>query len=327
MSYIATLLASPWALRRELMPLATRVLVRLSRGETISAEDRQAVEAGREVWAARTKQSQGYAGDTAVIGIYGVMTQRGEAQDLSTPTASSSRIANAVRQAAADPAVGAIVLDIDSPGGSVYGIQELGDVIYQARQAKPVLAVANSLAASAAFWAGSQASEFYAAPGGEVGSVGVYAMHVDYSEALKKEGVAVSYISAGKFKVEGNPYQPLDDAARAAVQTTIDGYYSDFVRAVARGRNVSQTSVRQGMGQGRVLLAGPAQAEKMIDGVRTLGEVVALAAKRSGGPRADASTFSSIPSVAHAQRLVLIAELECDETWDRIEEMQQKGSR
>ena len=79
------------------------------------------------------------------------MTQRGEAQDMSTPTTSSSRLASTIRQAAADPSIAAIVLDVDSPGGQVYGIEELGNAIYEARSSKPIAAVANSLAASAAW--------------------------------------------------------------------------------------------------------------------------------------------------------------------------------
>lgn len=301
-AYLADLRRRPWAILPEALPTVARVLARLERGEPISAEDRQAVEEGQEAWAARTKQSQGYAGDIAVIGVYGVMTQRGEAQDMSTPTASSSRIAGAVRQAAADPSVGGIVLDIDSPGGSVYGVEDLGNAIFEARNSKPVTAVANSLAASAAYWAASQAGELYAAPGGEVGSIGVYAMHIDYSEALKKEGIAVSYISAGKYKVEGNPYAPLDDAARAAVQGTIDGYYDSFVRAVARGRGTTLKAVREGMGEGRVLLADAAKAENMIDGTATLSEVLGKMQTKLKRPGASA--------LARAQREIDIAELE-----------------
>ena len=78
-------------------------------------------------------------------------------------------------RAAADSSIGAIVLNIDSPGGSVYGVEELADKIYKARGTKPVYAVANSLAASAAYWIGSAASQLYVTPSGEVGSIGVLA--------------------------------------------------------------------------------------------------------------------------------------------------------
>jgi signal peptide peptidase SppA len=314
--YAELLRRQPWAILESYLPLVARVLARLERGDPMSAADREAVESGREQWAARRREStgaaQGYAGDVAIIGVYGVLTQRGGIDDLSTPTTSSARLASTIRQAAADPSISAIVLDVDSPGGQVYGIEELGNAIYEARSAKPIAAVANSLAASAAYWAASQASEFYAAPGAEVGSVGVYTMHVDYSEALKKEGIAVSYISAGRFKLEGNPHMPLDDAARAAVQITIDGYYDSFVRAVARGRGTSLKAVRDGMGEGRVLLGDAAKRERMIDGTATLAEVVSRMAaktKRGGG---SALSQSAPSALARAQREVEISELELD---------------
>jgi capsid assembly protease len=138
--------------------------------------------------------------------VYGILTQRGTIEDLSTPTTSTTMIGSLVRQAAADPSISAVVLDVDSCGGSVYGVQELADVIYNARQAKPVLGIANSLAASAAYWIASQCSDLYAAPGAECGSIGVYTMHTDVSKALKQDGLKVTLISAGPYKVEGNPY-------------------------------------------------------------------------------------------------------------------------
>jgi signal peptide peptidase SppA len=309
--FLEELRRSPWAVLPDYLPTISRVLARLERAELMSAADREAVEEWQERWAARRRESSAVSapGNVGIIGVYGVLTQRGGFDDMSTPTTSSSRLASTIKQAAADPSISAVVLDVDSPGGNVYGIQELADVIYNARQSKPVIGCCNSLAASAAYWIASQCSELYAAPGAECGSIGVYALHVDYSEALKKDGIAVTYISAGAFKVENNPHQPLSDDARAFTQSTVDSYHSDFVRAVARGRGVSQTSVRSGMGQGRVLLPGPAQAAKMIDGVRTLGEVVGLAASRTRGTRALASP-SSTPRLSVAMREVEIAELE-----------------
>ena len=88
---------------------------------------------------------------------------------------------------------------------SVYGVAELADQIQSARASKPVVAIANSLAASAAYWIGCAAGEFYVTPGGEVGSIGVWQAHFDYSQAIASEGVKPTLISAGKYKVEGNP--------------------------------------------------------------------------------------------------------------------------
>ncbi|WP_052688250.1 S49 family peptidase [Xanthomonas sp. MUS 060] len=95
----------------------------------------------------------------------------------------------ALRQALADDTVSQILIDIDSPGGSVYGVAELADQIQSARSIKPVVAVANSLAASAAYWIGCAAGELYVTPGGEVGSIGVWQAHFDYSQALAADGV------------------------------------------------------------------------------------------------------------------------------------------
>ncbi|WP_312262251.1 S49 family peptidase [Limnohabitans sp.] len=82
-------------------------------------------------------------------------------------------------------------------------------------------------------------------------------------------------ISAGKFKVEGNPYVPLDPEAQAFMQSRVDDYYNAFIKAVAKGRGVSVGDVRDGMGEGRVLGADAALAAKMVDGVATFDDVLA----------------------------------------------------
>ncbi|NBW52184.1 MAG: signal peptide peptidase SppA, partial [Betaproteobacteria bacterium] len=179
-----------------------------------------------------------------------------------------------IRQAAYDDSVSALVIHIDSPGGSVYGVAELADEIVSARAKKPVVAIANSLAASAAYWIGCSASEFYVTPGGEVGSIGVWQAHQDYSKAMDEAGVKTTLISAGKFKVEGNPYAPLDEEAQGFMQSRVDDYYAAFTKAVAKGRGVPISQVRDGMGQGRVLGADAALASSMVDGIATFDDVV-----------------------------------------------------
>jgi ClpP class serine protease len=82
-----------------------------------------------------------------------------------------SALAATVRELSGNPGVDAIVLDVESPDGSVYGVDELAQAIFDARTAKPIVAIANSCAASAAYWVASQADELYAAPGAGVGSI------------------------------------------------------------------------------------------------------------------------------------------------------------
>jgi signal peptide peptidase SppA len=315
MNYAASLLAAPWAIRREHLPLLSAVLTRIARGEPMSIEDRRAVDEGKIVARERRDQgaqAAGKSGSIAVIGVYGVLSPRGGADpDTSEPLTSMSRLASTINQAAADPSISGIVLDVDSPGGSVYGLQELGDVIYGARAAKPIAAVANSLAASAAYWAACQCEELYAAPGAEVGSIGVYTLHANVAEAMEQAGVDVTLISAGKFKTETSPYGPLSADARAHVQSSVDQYYDAFVRAVGRGRGTSLKAVREGMGQGRVLSTVDAKTENMIDGVATLGQVIAkMQARVQRGSSASSSTGRASAAQMQARVRVLTGQHE-----------------
>lgn len=117
-------------------------------------------------------------------------------------------------------------------------------------------------------------------PGGEVGGIGVYDIHIDLSKGLEKAGIETTLISAGRYKVEGNPFQPLSTNGRSAMQARVDGYYRAFAEAVAKHRNVSESAVRNGMGQGRLLNAERAKRENMVDGVATLDDVAGELARR-----------------------------------------------
>jgi signal peptide peptidase SppA len=274
---VAEFLATPWALMPERLSALTTVISRWSQGVSASDAAKFQVQTDRVLRDTRRQTSAAISGGgIAVIPIYGVITQRGNmVDDVSGPGMVSTQIVTQMlRQAVADDAVSQILLDIDSPGGSVYGVSELSDVILSARAQKPVVAIANSLAASAAYWVGSQASEFYVTAGGEVGSIGVWQAHQDYSKAMDEAGVKTTLISAGKFKVEGNPYAPLDEEAQGFMQSRVEDYYAAFTKAVAKGRGVPITQVRDGMGQGRVLGADAALAQNMVDGIASFDQVL-----------------------------------------------------
>lgn len=196
----------------------------------------------------------------------------------------------------ANERIGAIVLDIDSPGGSVSGVPELAEQIRGYRAVKPIYSVANGMEASAAYWIGSAATKAFAAPSSEVGSIGVWTAHVDMTNALEDMGLTVTLVSAGKYKVEGNPYEALGDEARAQMQKEVDGYYGMFVDAVARNRGRRPQTVRGGFGEGRMLIAAEAAEEGMIDGVATLADVLAAVAPkaRRGSRNATAAAIIAI---------------------------------
>lgn len=190
----------------------------------------------------------------------------------------------------ASPDVGSIVLDADTGGGSVYGATELAARIFAARGQKRIVAVANAFMCSAGYWICAGADEIVGAPSSETGSLGVYAVHVDWSEMDAKDGIKRTVISAGKFKAEAVPGMPLTDEAQAAMQERVEEVYDALVRDVARGRGVTPAAVKAGYGEGRALGAKKAKEAGLIDRIGTLEEVIGKLlpkAPRATGKRAE----------------------------------------
>jgi len=173
------------------------------------------------------------------------------------------------------PNVGAVVLSFDSPGGIVFGVPEAAGAIRALSQVKPIYGHVKAQAASAAYWLATATTKLFVQPSSEVGSIGVWTMHIDASEALKQIGWDITMISAGKYKTEGHPFGPLDDDARDHLQEGVDRYYDDFLDGVATGRGVTKATVRNDFGEGRMLDAAEAKRVGMVDGICTLGELLA----------------------------------------------------
>ncbi len=235
-------------------------------------------------------------GNVAVLPIYGVISHRASMDISSGGGFNIQGFRQRFRQALDEPSISTIVLDVDSPGGSVDGVDELAKEIYQARGQKKIVAVANTMAASAAYYLASSAEELAVTPSGEVGSIGVYMVHSDYSKLYESRGIANTLIKAGKFKAEGNPFGPLNDEAATALQGNVDAYYEMFVKAVARNRGVGVDAVRNGFGEGRTVMAKDAVKQGMADRVATLDEVLnELTGRKSA--RKSSSAMESVPAV------------------------------
>jgi signal peptide peptidase SppA len=264
---------TPWAiLPAKLVAILDFISIKAAGGNLTAEEIEQRIGAGRRP-TART------AGAIAVLPLYGVISQRMNMMSAASGGTSIEQFTSGFRSALADPQVGAIVLDVDSPGGSVQGVAELADEIHRGGRQKQIIAVANSMSASAAYWIGSAANELVVTPSGEVGSIGVLAAHQDVSEAQEKIGVKTSLVSAGKYKTEGNPFEPLTDEARAYIQARVDEHYGMFLKSVATQRKVSLDTVRDGFGQGRMVGAKAAVKLGMADSIGTLDETIARLSK------------------------------------------------
>lgn len=284
---IAFALSQPWALRPEVMSayaaiLAQRVAEKEGIAERLARAPRAMEDEGRApavpahiAMSSRAGGSSSSSGGSiAVIAIRGTIVQRADQLPLCEGGTATEDISLALRMSMADSTVGQIILHQHSPGGSVYGVEELGDEIREMRKDKPIIGFVSSLSASACYWIGAQCSELYITPGGEAGSIGVWSAHQNIKAYLENLGVDIRLISAGKFKVEGHPYDVLGDEAASFMQSRVDDYYAAFTNAVSKGRGVPVGQVRDGMGQGRVLGAQAALAEKMVDGVMTFDELV-----------------------------------------------------
>lgn len=146
-------------------------------------------------------------------------------------------IALKIDRAVSDGAVKGIMLDIDSPGGEVSGVLELGETIRAAREKKPVWAVADEKAYSAAYWIGSQADRLIVPKTGGVGSIGVITMHADLSKRLDESGVKVTIIAAGSHKADGNPFEPLPEDVRDRVAADVEATRQLFAEEIVKGRS------------------------------------------------------------------------------------------
>lgn len=215
-----------------------------------------------------------------ILPIVGVLAPHG----MYNGGTSYDTIAQRVRDATDDKRIGTIVLDVRSPGGTVWGCQEAADVIFQARAVKPVIAVASPYSFSAAYWLSTQASKFYVTKSGEVGSVGVRSGHTDMSGFEAMIGMKTTLIGSHPDKIAAHPYAPLADDDRAEIQLGVDESNRRFALAIARGRGMRLGDVASVHGTGKTFSARRALASGAIDGIATLRDVIGQHASPQARP-------------------------------------------
>lgn len=268
---LAFALAHPWNIERSMLRVIAGILAtRIAGIET----DQSTIEAAV---VNRKNLPQPRAGSVAIIPVYGALAPRMNMLTEISGGMSYDKIGASIDASMADKTVKTVVMDIDSPGGSVPGNTELIAKILRARTKKPFIAQAQFLAASAGYGIAAACTEVIAAPSARVGSVGTYAIHQDLTEALKLRGVKEEFISAGDGKVDG--FQELTDSARGRIQAMVNTFYGQFVTDVVRSRGtrdgvtVTADMVRN---EWKAHLYGAAEAKSigMIDGIATLEETL-----------------------------------------------------
>ena len=221
----------------------------------------------------KEKRQLNIQGDgTLVVPVLGAMTHRASFLDAMSGIQSYDNLKAQIQEGLNDPKVKSILLEMDSPGGSVAGAFDFRDYVMSIRGKKPIYALANDTMASAAYLVGSACDKVYTTQTGQVGSIGVVALHVDKSKRNEQEGIKPTFIYAGDYKVAGNSNQPLEGDALKYLQQSVDDSYNMFVKAVAEARGLDEDVVRET--EARVYRGEKAVSKGLADGVRNLDAVL-----------------------------------------------------
>jgi protease-4 len=206
--------------------------------------------------------------------------------------AESEDVVEALKTFERSAGVKAIVVRIESPGGGVAPSQEIYDAILRVRETKPVVASLGGVAASGGYYVAAACHTIVANPGTLTGSIGVVMQLGNAEELLKKIGIHPDILKSGVYKDMGSPARQMTDAERTLFQEMIDTVHTQFITAVATGRNMDQDRVRS-LADGRIFSGEQAKAMGLVDTLGGLEDAVKLAAERGG--------IEGEPRITHAR--------------------------
>jgi signal peptide peptidase SppA len=213
-----------------------------------------------------------------VVPIIGTLTNRARA--FSSGGSNYQTIASNILALSSEESVSSILLDIDSPGGAVNGISSVISAIHHAQsKGKEVVAVANDMMASAAYWIGSQADRIVVSPSSTIGSIGVIAVHTEFSKYDAEKGITSTVIKSGEHKGIGNEYEPLTDTGKAVIQSELDRIHAGFKSDVNDGRFSGKANEEKmsKLSQGDVWIGSDAIAVELADSVGSLHQTITSA--------------------------------------------------
>ncbi len=240
----------------------------------------------------------------AILPIHGSLVRRTLGMEAESGLLSYQAIQAGLAAALADPGVAGILLDVDSPGGEAGGVFDLADQIAAAARVKPIWAIANESAFSAAYALASAASRLVVTHTAGIGSVGVIAMHIDQSGLDAKAGLQYTPIVAGAHKNDLSPHAAITDEARAMLQAEVDRLYGLFIDTVASHGRLSADALRAteaGLYFGEAAVAaGLADAVATFDD--TLAEMADFLTPRTVQRLAAARAEAALPTPSCSQK-------------------------
>lgn len=265
-------LNAPWAI----VPAKLQEIVGIYDRHLSGEMDLAAIEA--QYGQGNQQKGDGYdvENGVALISVNGVIAKRMNLFTKMSGATSSELIGRDVMHASEDKDVRAIILMVDSPGGTVDGTQALANIISKVAEKKPVVTWADGMMASAAYWIGAAAGRMYlSGDTTAAGSIGVVSQHTDYSNREAMLGVKTTEIYAGKFKRIASAHAPLSTEGKEYLQGMVDQLYSIFVGEVAKYRGRSADHVHASMADGRILIGKKAVDAGLVDGITTLDALIA----------------------------------------------------
>jgi signal peptide peptidase SppA len=282
---IAAVNGRPWYVIEETLDTIHAIVQMHVEGARLSPDE---IQARLDIAAAASGPRRGArtVGSVGIVPVYGIIMPRATLMTEMSGGATVAGIRLMFRQALEDETIGSILLDFDSPGGAVDGIEELATEIREARGRKPIVAIADYCMASAAYYLASQADEVVASPSSQVGWVGTIFKHTEFSKMNEMDGVTVTVIRNPPGKSQVNDVEALTEEAKADLQQRVDDYSVQFHSAVAKGRGVSVAAVKADYGGGGGMTAARAKAAGLVDRVESYDATVhRLATGRGPAPR------------------------------------------
>ena len=303
---LSDVVSGPWAITPEMLIEIQGIYARHIKGETVDLAS-LAARIGKPLSGGNKSISSTVNGVT-VIDIQGAIAKKINILSDVSGGCSSQLVSAVFTNAVNDPAVKGIIINIDSPGGTVDGTSELADSIYQARGAKPVVAFSDGMIASAAYWIASACDSIYiSGDTNPIGSIGVVSAHRDYSGYESQQGIKVTEITAGSYKRVASSHEPLNTEGKADIQSKVDFLYGVFVDAVARNRGTSSRRVLADMADGRVFLGKQSIKAGLVDGVSTLPKIIADMQAGQVKHRPVAQVIARQPVISNAAFTTILA--------------------
>jgi signal peptide peptidase SppA len=293
------LTATIWVIEKSYLDIVDEVIRAKLEGRKRDLDEIEAA-GGKRLHNERPDKPYEVYDGVAVIRAIGVIGKRMNLFSRYSGGVSTEFLQLLLEDALTDPAISAVVLAIDSPGGTVDGTVELADWMLANRGIKPVYGYVDGTMASGALWIGSACDKIYGYRSTQGGSMGVVMCHYDRSGQDEKAGVKRTFITSGEYKRIANDAEPLSEQGKDYLQEKVDYFHSMFVEAVAAGRGLEPEEVQERFGNSRMFVAEEAKKIGMIDAIGSLAETIdaARAAAQEEGQMNKAEILVKFPVAA-----------------------------